>query len=471
MKTVTYFLSNIVKSFQKLTSTVVCGGEKIGWSIRIILECLQHVFKMYAWSLSESQASIQLRCKLAALFSKQSFFRKHDFAIYEYKLYRSSQNLHLKIFSYNNKNSALMQTKENLTKSHQFHFYGGGKALIFSSDELFSYSSDDLQDQQYQFLQCIKKNDMQESVLNDDEVLCNVPLYILAPKLTLKCVKNISILHDVFMPAKILLKNAQILLQDHKCQCGVFLSVFKPYKVASNAEHQQTWYKNHKEKHAEYNKHPKYQESNKKSSQKCYLSKKDVKFPPAPPSAELFHNIVSNFCADTSPEMFEEAGCAVCGKLTPICEMEERSEIENISLLKVDGVTRKARCKDSDPVRELRGPVLAPGCTRVCSICLESLDKKKMPTLALANGLWIGEIPDELQDLTYAEQLLIAKVRHNRCIVKVSSGMSKMRANAISFSNPMPKIYSILPPPIEEMDEVLAFIYTGPCKPTKADFK
>jgi hypothetical protein len=282
-----------------------------------------------------------------------------------------------------------MQTKgSHLKKSHQFHFYGGGKALIFSSDELFSYSSGDLQDQQYQFLRCIKKNDMQESVLNDDEVLCNVPLHILAPKLTLRCVKNISILHDVFMPAKILLKNAQILLQDHKCQCGVFLSVFKPYKVASNAERQQTWYQNHKEKRGEYNKHPKYQESHKKS-QKYYLSKKDVKFPPAPPSVELFHNIVSNFCADTSPEMFEEAGCVVCGKLTPICEMEERSEIENISLLKVDGVTRKARCKDSDPVRELRGPVLAPGCNRVCSICIESLSKKKMPTLALANGLWI----------------------------------------------------------------------------------
>ena len=35
----------------------------------------------------------------------------------------------------------------------------------------------------------------------------------------------------------------------------------------------------------------------------------------------------------------------------------------------------------------------------------------------------------------------------------------------------MPKIYNVLPPPIKEMDEVLAFIYTGPCKPTKADFK
>src|ERR1700730_17402180 len=35
----------------------------------------------------------------------------------------------------------------------------------------------------------------------------------------------------------------------------------------------------------------------------------------------------------------------------------------------------------------------------------------------------------------------------------------------------MPKIYNVLPPPIEEMDDVLAFIYTGPCRPTKADFQ
>ena len=71
----------------------------------------------------------------------------------------------------------------------------------------------------------------------------------------------------------------------------------------------------------------------------------------------------------------------------------------------------------------------------------------------------------------YAEQLLIARVWHNRRIITVSSGMYKMCANAISFSNPMSKIYDVLFPPIEEMDEVLAFIYTGPCRPTKADFK
>jgi hypothetical protein len=47
----------------------------------------------------------------------------------------------------------------------------------------------------------------------------------------------------------------------------------------------------------------------------------------------------------------------------------------------------------------------------------------------------------------------------------------KMTANAISFANPTPVVYDILPPPSEELDEVLAFIYTGPCKPTPKDFE
>src|SRR6202789_2412437 len=454
------------------------GGEKLGWNIRILLECFQHVLKMYTWSLSENFTSVQFRCKFAALLLKRCFFKKHDFAVCLHKLYHGYRNLcfqHLGFLS-TCKNVSRTQIKEHFKKSNQFQFYGGGKALVFTSDELLPYTSTALHDQQYQFLQCVRKNNKEKIVLDDGEIFCSVPLNILAPKLTLVAAKKLSVLHDMYMPSKILLKNAQIFLEEHKCQtCDDILSVFKPYKMASNTERQKTWYQENVEKRAEYDKYryskSEYQESHKRSRQKYYLSNKDVKFPPSPPSAELCQNIVSDFCIDTSPEVFEETGCAICGKLTPICEMEDLSEVENVSLLKVDGVTRKARSKSSDPVRELRGPILAPKCSRVCPICIDLLEKKKVPTLALANGLWIGEIPDELQDLTYAEQLLIARVRHNRCIVKVSSGMFKMRANAISISNPMPKIYNVFPPPIEEMDEVLAFIYTGPCKPTKADFQ
>ena len=89
---------------------------------------------------------------------------------------------------------------------------------------------------------------------------------------------------------------------------------------------------------------PEYQASHRKSAHKSYWSKKDVEFPPDPPSTDLCQKIVS-----------EETGCTVCWKLTPICEMEDCSEVESINLLKADCVTRKARYTSSDPVRELRG--------------------------------------------------------------------------------------------------------------------
>ena len=36
-----------------------------------------------------------------------------------------------------------------------------------------------------------------------------------------------------------------------------------------------------------------------------------------------------------------------------------------------------------------------------------------------------------------------------------------MRANAIMFPSPIPKVCNILPPPMEELDEVIAFMFTG----------
>ena len=35
---------------------------------------------------------------------------------------------------------------------------------------------------------------------------------------------------------------------------------------------------------------------------------------PDPSSTDLYQKVVSDFCADTSPDVFEVAGCAVCGK-------------------------------------------------------------------------------------------------------------------------------------------------------------
>ena len=41
-----------------------------------------------------------------------------------------------------------------------------------------------------------------------------------------------------------------------------------------------------------------------------------------------------------------------------------------------------------------------------------------------------------------------------------------MKANAVMFSVPMPKVYKVLPPPREEIEEIVAFIFIGPTLPT-----
>ncbi|KAJ4475386.1 hypothetical protein C8R41DRAFT_774521, partial [Lentinula lateritia] len=69
--------------------------------------------------------------------------------------------------------------------------------------------------------------------------------------------------------------------------------------------------------------------------------------------------------------------------------------------------------------------------------------------------------------------MLIARVRHTKCFVRVQKGStnySKLVSNVIAFENPIPKIYDTLPPPREEIEEVLAVMFSGSTKPTQNDY-
>jgi hypothetical protein len=82
----------------------------------------------------------------------------------------------------------------------------------------------------------------------------------------------------------------------------------------------------------------------------------------------------------------------------------------------------------------------------------------------------MGEIPEVLSDLRFVEKLLVARIYHNCCFVRVASGLRKMTSHVVAFESPVPKVYTALPPPIDDLDEVLAILFTGPCKPTEKDF-
>jgi hypothetical protein len=171
-------------------------------------------------------------------------------------------------------------------------------------------------------------------------------------------------------------------------------------------------------------------------------SNNNVSFPPSPPSDVLQWTIIKDFCEATASKIFEESGCTVCGALTLQSDLFEINCVNNkLSILAADGLgfTQQEWTALTDPISECDGPVIDKDCHYICKSCKNAVNCGKVPKFALARGLWIGKVPEELQGLSFAEQLLIARVRHNRCIFRVAKGMHKIIANAVTFEHPMQK--------------------------------
>jgi hypothetical protein len=306
-------------------------------------------------------------------------------------------------------------------------------------------------------------------------IVCDCPLSFLSTQLTVPQLRTVAGNHNMFVGTRWSPKQCQDALQKHGCvRCSHYFCVFELISVQKKKD------KTLRHRVAK-------SRSNMSSVQKAEVRQKDARshtlqwtaaknqFPPKPLSKELTHTIITGFCKATAPSKFVESGCAVCGRLTLLSDLVQMEDLKcDLSILQRDGagITRKERFSRTDAIEEIRGPVIDTQCNGVCAGCNNSLLNDVIPDMALANDLWIGNVPDQLQGLTYAEKLLVARVRHNRCVVRVNrSGMHKMKANAITFANPTPRVYHQLPPPLEELDEVLAFIYTGPCRPTTEDLK
>ncbi|KAF5318887.1 hypothetical protein D9611_014722 [Ephemerocybe angulata] len=194
-------------------------------------------------------------------------------------------------------------------------------------------------------------------------------------------------------------------------------------------------------------------------------------FPPPAVSVTRQEDMVRGFCNELTPGHIEESGCMVCGQLTLLKDLIPPGDLD-LSCLISPVLSRKERTDDSQPIEGLDVPVIAPSMEGVCPTCFISLKKGKAPKFSLANGLWIGDVPKILRNLTFAEQLLVSRVQHSRCLVRVlSSKRAKMIANVIMFSTPTVKVFHKLPPSREELDEVLAFMFVSPNRPGDKEYK
>ena len=205
------------------------------------------------------------------------------------------------------------------------------------------------------------------------------------------------------------------------------------------------------------------------------LQEEGVHFPPQPLSLDIKNQIVEDFCKELSPERIIESGCAVCGgliiqkSLLPLADLD--TKLFQPLCRPNEGVTKCERLTPLDPQNEIPGPVILSGCSGVCPPCLNTLRRGKRPRLSLANGGWLGEVPACLQDLSFAEKLMISRMYYNKFIVRVGCGQVKLKGNVILFTKPMQKVYAVLPPPKDELQEVLAVVFFGPTQPTVDDYK
>ncbi|KAF7776711.1 hypothetical protein Agabi119p4_5104 [Agaricus bisporus var. burnettii] len=195
-------------------------------------------------------------------------------------------------------------------------------------------------------------------------------------------------------------------------------------------------------------------------------------FPPDPPTERLMSNLIQAFCSEFDPEKIEEVGCAVCGQLRLKSSMRPLSNIDlDLSPIQQPLTAKQPWSSSTAPEWPIESPIL-DDTNQLCQNCYDALSIGKRPHLALANRLWIGVQPRILKELTFVEQLLIARVRHNKCLVRIaSSGRAKMSANAIMFQSPTAQVYTVLPPSRETLSEVLAYIFIEHAKPTVEDFK
>jgi hypothetical protein len=309
--------------------------------------------------------------------------------------------------------------------------------------------------------------------MNGKCVSAKIPLSQLSLTLTLDNMKTVCILHNINLPSS-RPKTIELreLLNSHVCNatCSGLVSVLYPMS-GSNVEDLKS--RKRKKRNETYVKSKRQARKAETETDPAigseFNSGSTSRFPPSSVPTIGSHaaeDIIRGFCAEMSADAIQEEGCATCGRLTRSVLLETIDKFDLTYLSDWDYVTCKSRDSEYSDVGSIVGPVLDDRCRGICPVCARSIRAKQLPRLSLANGLWIGAVPPELKGMTFVEKLLVSRVRYNRFVFHVElSGHKRMKSNAILFRNPTAEIYKVLPPPKDDIDEVIAFIFSGPARP------
>jgi hypothetical protein len=151
------------------------------------------------------------------------------------------------------------------------------------------------------------------------------------------------------------------------------------------------------------------------------------------------YNIVREFRESTNNEALRRHECSFCGKL----ELASRIKLHPVHLLDISLLTKAVEelrtVSQQQNIESFKRSSMIDNSYVLCHLCNLSVARnmfESLPVRSYANGLWIGDVPNELQDLTFLEEQCIARARATRyatpsvtCIAHRITNSSAHRAN------------------------------------------
>ena len=198
------------------------------------------------------------------------------------------------------------------------------------------------------------------------------------------------------------------------------------------------------------------------------------------PSQETLNDIISDFIDATGNEALKTVPCGSCAR-------EMNADECNEILLKDIPNRHHLIPHTAHPAHELvhglliYAPALGPTkeTVHICNECRNQLKKNVRPRLSLSNEMWIGDVPQQLKNLTLPERLLIAKYFPSAYIVKLfpkhknaftwdrSQMHNGLRGNVLTYRLDPRQVASMIdgrlyPPPTKILSATIGVTFVGP---------
>ena len=208
-------------------------------------------------------------------------------------------------------------------------------------------------------------------------------------------------------------------------------------------------------------------------------------------SVAMKDKLVSAFCKETLLAALSQFTCACCAES---CPSHDQNKIlaSDLPLSLLHTLSENSTAVTSFIASSLSGDDLADyylDTARIfqnrkdetvlvlCHQCHSSLRQHKIPMLALANNLALGDIPDELKELTVIKEAMIAHCRSKCWIVQLKESnqdlpsantQQGMKGHIIIYPQRPGELYSVLPPLMSDLITPICVIFIGANPPSEA---